>query len=107
MAPDCWKKYVDMGEQEAHDDPFFLFTAGYTLSLHGFLLDEAYEEKGRLFMERCLRLTDDAMLRQLAENFLANERAKKHIPVENGQSICERFFDGSSLLDGYFCEIYA
>ena len=32
-----WKKYLDLGERKAGKDPLFLFIAGYTLSLHGFL----------------------------------------------------------------------
>lgn len=107
MALDCWKKYIDIGEQQAYGDAFFNFIAGYTLSLHGLYINEEYEKKGNLFIKRCLSISDDVLLQQLAKNFLMNEHSKKHIPVENGKTICEHLFNDRSLLDGYFNEIYA
>ena len=101
-----WKKYLDLGERKASMDPLFLFIAGYTLSLHGFLLGDPYEERGAKLMRSCLALSRDVFLRQLAENFLLNEHTKKYVAVQNGKAICEQLFCGSSLLDRYFWEIY-
>ena len=101
-----WKKYLDLGERKASTDPLFLFIAGYTLSLHGFLLGDPYEERGAKLMRSCLALSRDVFLRQLAENFLLNEHTKKYVAVQNGKAICEQLFCGSSLLDRYFWEIY-
>ena len=103
---DIWKKYIDLGEQEAKSDPFFNFIVGYTLSLHGCLIALEYEEKGHHFMVNCFNLSDNAMLRQLAENFLMNEHAESYIPVKNAKAICAQLFDGKSLLDEYFNNIY-
>ena len=106
MALDAWKKYIDAGILEAPGDSFFCFIAGYTLSLHGFYINEEYEKKGNQLVQACLNSTDDALLRQLAENFLMNEHSKHYIHVKDGKSICERFFNGKSLLDRYFNQIY-
>lgn len=101
-----WKKNLDLGERKASADPLFLFIAGYTLFLHGFLLGDPYEERGATYMRSCLALARDVFLRQLAENFLLNEHTKKYVAVQNGKAICEQLFCGSSLLDRYFWEIY-
>ena len=107
MALNIWKKYIDIGTLEAYEDPFFNFIAGYTLSLHGYYINEEYEKKGTLFIKNCINLSNNVLLQQLAENFLNNEHSKKYIPVRNGKAICAQLFSGSSLLDGYFNEIYA
>ncbi len=105
-ALDAWKKYIDAGILEVCDDSYFCFIAGYTLSLHGFYINEEYEKKGNRLIQACLNSTSDALLRQLAENFMMNERSIHYIHVKDGKSICERFFNGKSLLDGYFNRIY-
>lgn len=107
MALNIWKKYIDIGTLEAYEDPFFNFIAGYTLSLHGYYINEEYEKKGTLFIKNCINLSNNVLLQQLAENFLNNEHSKKYIPVRNGKAICAQLFSSSSLLDGYFNEIYA
>ena len=101
-----WKKYLDVGAVEAGDDPYFNFIAGYTLSLHGFYINEEYERKGSGFINKCMHLTDNTFLYQLAENFAKNEHSRKYIPLKNGRAICERLFYGGSLLDEYFNELY-
>ena len=101
-----WRKYIDLGAAESPEDPFFCFIAGYTLSLHGFHISESYEKKGHSLMEACLRFTNDPWLQQLAENILLNEHAKQYHPLQNGQQICGQFFDGRSLLDRYFNEVF-
>lgn len=107
LALKVWKKYIDIGEHESHDDPYFNFIAGYTLSLHGFYISSEYEKKGFVFMNSCLKPSNDSMLRQLADNFLANEKSTKYKPLEGGKQICSKFFCGDSLLDSYFNELYA
>ena len=109
MPKDIWKKYIDVGAIEACNDPFYYFIAGYTLSLHGFHIDEEYEKKGNQFMKTCLSLADNVLLQEMAENFLVNEHSRRphrHIFVKDGESICKQFFNGKSLLDKYFNRIY-
>lgn len=107
MALETWKKYIDIGVLEANEDPFFNFIAGYTLSLHGYHIGEEYEKSGNKFIENCVNSSKDVLLQQLTENFILNEHSKRYIPVKNGEEICSQFFNGSSLLDEYFREIYA
>ena len=106
MALSIWKKYIDLGTIESSKDPIFNFIAGYTLSLHGFYISEEYEKKGNQFVKTCLYLTKNTLLQQLAENFLNNEYSNKYKPLKNGKEICEQFFNGESLLDHYFNEIF-
>ena len=106
MALKIWKKYIDVGVLEAYEDPFFNFIAGYTLSLHGYYIGEEYENKGSQFLKACLSLTSNDLLQQMAENYLINEHSDSYTPVKNRKSICARFFNGKSLLDKYFNEIY-
>lgn len=101
-----WKKYIDIGTQEAYNNSSFNFIAGYTLSLHGLLINDEYEHKGPLFLKICLDISDNIMLQQLAENFLKNEKSSQYIPLKEGNAICAQLFKGESLLDGYFNEIY-
>ena len=78
MALNIWKKYIDIGTLEAYEDPFFNFIAGYTLSLHGYYINEEYEKKGNLFIKNCINLSNNVLLQQLAENFLNNEYSAKN-----------------------------
>ncbi len=87
-----WRKYIDIGESEAGNDPTFCFIAGYTLSMHGFLIAEPYEYKGSDFIERCTKLTNDLLLRSIAKNFILNETSKQYIPLAEGKSICAQLF---------------
>lgn len=106
-ALEIWKKYLDIGLQEANTDPFFNFIAGYTLSLHGFLINAEYEKKGAILIKNCLILTCDPMLQELARTFLMNQKGSRYKPLKNGESICKQYFSGNSLLDEYFTEIYS
>ena len=90
----------------AADNPSQLFISGYTLSLHGFLISEEYERKGYDYMRKCYSITDDSMLKQLANNFLLNQDSPQYIHVANGSYISKKLFDGQSLLDAYFREMY-
>ena len=101
-----WKKYIDIGSRIAFQNQFFNFISGYTLSLHGFLINSEYEKQGILFMKRCFNMEDNALLKQLALHFLKNEKAKKYIPLMNGRELCKELFNGTSLLEKYFNEIY-
>lgn len=106
LALPLWGKYIVEGLVENRDDPFFNYITGYTLSLNGCYISLEYEQKGKLFLNNCMNLTKDPLLRQLAENYLINECSKRYVPIQNGKAICERFFDGDSLLDQHFNEIY-
>ena len=105
-----WKNYIEIGLNHFSNDPYFNFIAGYTLSLHGFYLDVKYgcdyEKKGILLMEKCSQVASGLPIKQLADNFLDNERSKKYIPIKNSQEVCRRLFTQGSLLDDYFNEIY-
>lgn len=101
-----WKKYIDLGNKIAADDPTQLFISGYTLSLHGFFISGEYERKGLDYMRKCQAITDNPMLKQLADNFLLNRNSRKYKHIEKGSDICQKLFDGQSLLDEYFREIY-
>lgn len=106
MALSIWKKYIDIGVLEAYEDSFFCFIAGYSLSLHGDYISEDYEKMGHQFINSCAGWADDVFIQQLAENFLMNEHSDKYIPINSGKTICEQLFNGDSLLDRYFNEIY-
>lgn len=101
-----WKKYLDLGAKVASENPFFCFISGYTLSLHGFYLSEEYERKGMMYMENCLRLSEDTMLYELAHNFIENEAAIHYTPLKNGHTICKKLFRNDSLLERYFHEMF-
>ncbi len=107
MALSIWKKYIDIGVAEMSKDPFFNFIAGYTLSLHGYYINEEYEKKGHEFMVNCVELSRNTLLYELANNFLKNEHSGKYVPVNNGKEICLQLFNGDSLVDNYFNEIYS
>lgn len=106
MALEVWKKYIDIGSCVAHNNPFFNFIAGYTLCMHGFLINDCYERKGPVYMKKCLDSSDNVMLQQLAKNFLDNEKSSQYTPVKEGKTICAQLFNGESLLDEYFREFY-
>ena len=107
LALAIWKKYIDIGIQTACDNQYFNFIAGYTLSMNGFLINSEYESKGILFMKNCYEISDDLSLKLLADNFLKNEKCKKHVPLKNSKKICADIFSGDSLLERYFCTIYS
>ena len=107
LAPAIWKKYINIGIQKAIEDPYYCFIAGYTLSMDGYYLGRSYEEMGTALMEKCIKVTDDMMLKSLACNFVQNTHSKSHISLKTGDAICLRLFSGNSLLDQYFHELYA
>ncbi len=100
-----WKKYIDIGQKIFHEDPYFNFIAGYTLSLHGFYIEQAYENKGIPLLKKSLFLSQSLLFNQLLKHILENKKTKKYVPLKNANSICDIFFDGESLLEKYFCEI--
>ncbi|HBF86448.1 MAG TPA: hypothetical protein DDW54_02075 [Clostridiales bacterium] len=106
-----WKKYIDIGLEHFTINPVFDFIAGYSLSLHGMYLDFAferkYEKEGLKLMKKCVELSKDISLGKVAENFLINAKSRKRVPLENGDKICKELFNGDSVLDKYFSEIYA
>lgn len=104
-----WKKYVDIGEKIALEDAFFNYIAGYTLSLHGLYISIDYARKGNEFMNRCLKITDNVFIKQLAENFIVNEnkKSKKYIAINHGHEICKHLFDSTALIDQYFNAIFS
>lgn len=102
-----WGKYIDIGMNVARDNPFFSFIAGYTLLLNGEYFDYTHVEIGFSLMQNCVKITDNTSLRILASNFIQNTNSRKHIPLENGGTICSDLFPGCSLLDQYFREVYA
>ena len=105
-----WKKYIDLGLKFYPNDPYFNFVGGYTLSLHGFFFDAEYggkwEDQGKILMQKCYSLSKNLPINRLAENFLLNDKSKKHIPLKGGESICSELFSGKSLINQYFYQIY-
>lgn len=105
-----WKKYVDLGFKLYKNDPYFNYIAGYTLSLHGFFLDIEYgeqlEQKGVNLMQKCFYLSKGLLINKLAENFLKNEKSKKYLPLKDSETICSKLFNGESLINHYFHQIY-
>lgn len=101
-----WKKYIDIGIQEYYNDPSFNFICGYTLFLHGFFINVEYEKMGMMFMKNCLKLSNGT-IKLLANYFLKNTSKRKYVVLENNVEICEDLFDGNSLLERYFFEIYS
>lgn len=43
----------------------------------------------------------------LAKNFILNEHSKEYTSVNDANKICAELFDGDSLIEQYFNEIYA
>lgn len=105
-----WKKYIRVGKDAFSEDPYFNFIAGYTIGLHGFFINESIDS-GDVLMNKCISLSSDTYLKQLAEFWLELKarRIKKNgglpKPVK-GKEICEHLFSGGSLLEKYFNELY-
>lgn len=108
---EMWKKYVDIGLSLYSMNPYFSFVGGYTLSLHGFFLDaefkESYEEKGLPLIRKCVELSNGLSIHKIAENFVKNEKSKKHILLQNRIELCKELFGGELLIDKYFYNIYS
>ncbi len=102
---EIWKKYIDVGLTEYNDNPQFCFIAGYTLSLHGFFINEQYEQKGHWLIQKCFSLSHDGHLKEIANNLLCNMKKKKRL--KDSESICRDLFPSESLLDKYFVNIYS
>ena len=111
IGMEMWKKYVDIGLSLYSMNPYFSFVGGYTLSLHGFFLNaefmESYEEKGLPLIRKCVELSKGLSIHKIAENFLKNEKSKKHILLQDRIELCKELFGGELLIDKYFYEIYS
>lgn len=106
-----WKKYIDFGIKEEIDNPFFYFIAGYTLCLHGFLIDQKYgrnyENLGIALMRKCIILSVGSSINRIATHFVNMHGAKKYIPLEIDIDDLKKIFSSNSLLEKYFIEIYS
>ena len=74
---DTWKKYIDIGNQMAYNNQYFNFIVGYTLSMHGFLINKEYEIMGIQCIKKCCSIADDQCLLMVATNFLKNSISLK------------------------------
>lgn len=113
-ALEIWKKYLDIGEQEVGANLFFNFIAGYTLSLHGFLISAEYEKKGSAYLRSLMTLAEGTQFQAIAQHAYdtskrtrkKHRKAERKKQLENRRVICKEFFWGKSLLDIYLTEIF-
>lgn len=101
-----WKKYMDVGKTVAFDNSCFNFIAGYSLVFNGEYWEPMPVRYGYFLMEKCASTTDNPMLKKLAQHIIDNAASKKYIFLEDGDAVCKCLFNGHSLLDKYFCEVY-
>lgn len=105
-----WKKYIDYGV-ETMLNPYFAFIAGYTLTLHGFYLDDKfqgkYRVKGEMLMHKCLNLAEGTRLKKFASHFLKMNSAKKYVPLKADKKILQKLFGSESLVGRYFIKLYS
>ncbi len=105
-----WKKYVDYGI-DTMLNPYFAFIAGYTLTLHGFYLDDKfqgeYQIKGEMLIYKCLDLAEGTRLKKFASHFLKMNNVKKYVPLKADNKILQKLFGSESLLGQYFIKLYS
>ena len=110
LALDYWEKYISKGLMFFASNPSLNFICGYTLYMDGFLINsqkDVYEMKGIELMKNCSKLAVNMPIKIIADNFLQNIKSKNYIPITNKEEICKLVFNGESLLDNFFCEIYS
>ena len=102
-----WKKYIDIGLNNFSEKPEFCLIAGYTLMLHGFYIDIAYERIGVQLLEKCLKLGTNDDLIELSKYWLYNHNSRKYKVDKkiNLNKICNNLFNSNTFLDKYFNEI--
>lgn len=101
-----WKQYIDVGWENFNDYEKFCYIAGYTLSLHGFYINENYEQIGLTFMKKCFEISTTKEIKVLAEYFIQNAIKRKKLNQSAINEACQNLFPTDSILDSYFKEIY-
>lgn len=106
-----WKKYIDIGLCRYNSNSSFNFIAGYTLYLHGFLIDKKfdsnYENLSIELMKKCSNQIDKSNINKVALQFLQALKKKKYTFIKISKDILQDLFSGGSLLEKYFIEIYS
>lgn len=107
---DKFHYYIDLGLDKFIDNNKFCFVAGYTLDLHGFYIDKAYEQKGIVLMNKCIELSKNKYLKLLACYFVDNakkSRLKKIRLKKEDKHYLFLLFPNNSMIDVYFREIFS
>ena len=97
-----WKYFIDKGLEKFADESLFCLIAGYTLKLHGFYISSEYEFLGSKLLNKCVRLSSNNDIKELASYWLKDSKKSKKININ---SIAYSLFDGNLLLNKYFVDL--
>lgn len=104
---ECWQKYIDRAINNFYIcESSTLFICGYTLSLHGFLLGQNYEQKASLFIKQSIESCRDELLSELIKTFQVMSNKKKYKPLKVSDNVLKSLFDVNSLIGKYFIEMF-
>lgn len=101
-----WKKYTQEVASSNDYEATTLYICGYTLSLHGFLIDEKMENIGKQLINKALTVCHDNNLKELIMAFIAMDNQKKYRPIKLSDSTLSSLFNAESMVGRYFIELY-
>ena len=108
-ALDIWKKYIGIGLKKYLNDAGFCFITGYSLLMNGFYIEEYkknYEQVGLNLLEEVNNSTVDN-LKEIVNIVFEYKKQKKYKPLKVKHEVLEQIFNGGSLLEEYFKELYS
>lgn len=109
IALDIWKKYLSIGFEEYNYDSRFCFIAGYSLSLHGFYIEEYknnYERIGIALLNRASN-SNVYNFKKFVSIIIEHQEQRKYSRLKIKKAILDEVFCNDSLLEKYFKEIYS
>ena len=108
IALDIWEKYLRIGVEQYLNVPSFCFISGYSLLLHGFLIEEYksnYKQFGLDLLKKANKSTD-CCLKEIVNLVLEYQKQKKYKSLTVKREVLQQLFPGESLLEKYFKELY-
>ena len=108
VALEKWANYIEIGLETYINNPSFCFIAGYTLLIHGFLIEKYQSNSERIGLDILNKAlsSDKTDLNDVVSIILQYQKQRKYKPIKMDIDILKRVFPSDSLLDRYFIEIH-
>lgn len=107
IALEYWNKYSKLAFEKYVNNHSTCFILGYTLLLHGFLLQQ-YKNNCEIIGLSLINeasKSNNIYIQELAEHIIYLDKSKKIRVLVNYDKICNELFNNGSLIENYFKEI--
>ena len=100
-----WSEYTNLVVKKNDCDSSTLYFCGYTLSLHGFLIEPSLVKLGHEMVRESFTRCTNSKLKLLISVFLQYDSQKKYKHIAVPKTILTSLFNNESLVGKYFIEL--